>query len=125
MSGEDLTDVAQAWIRIYHAKENSKERDENFWAFNALSKFCDTDPEKCFEVIEIIRGLDHSNDVLANLAAGPLEDLLAKHGEQFIDRFEKFAKSDVQLRRLLGAVWQNDISDSIWKRLQLIAGPSW
>lgn len=118
-------DIANAWIRIYEAEEESPERDDNFWAYNELAKFCDFEPERCFAVINLIRKCNPSDAVLANLASGPLEDLLTKHGDKFIDRIEQVAKKDAQLRKLLGAVWQNEIPDPIWNRIQTIAAPSW
>lgn len=125
MSNDTMNKIAEAWVRMYQAKEDSSERDENFWAYNKLSDLGDQDPEGCFEIIEIIRRMTTDDSVLANLTSGPLEDLLAKHGSLFIDRIERAAKSDAQVRRLLGAVWQNAIPDSIWKRIQLIADPTW
>lgn len=125
MSNGSMNEVAKAWVKMYQTKEDSSERDENFWAYNKLSDLCDYDPEGCFEMIEIIRRMSNDDAVLANLASGPLEDLLAKHGNLFIDRIETAAKFDAQVRRLLGAVWQNAISDSIWKRIQLVADPAW
>lgn len=121
----DLRKVAEGWIKMHHSSEDSAEYKDNFWAYSRLSDLCDNEPEKCFEVIGMIRSIDGSDVILSNLAAGPLEDLLSKHGELFIDRIEKATETDIQLRKLLGAVWQNSISDSIWKRLQAVAGAAW
>jgi hypothetical protein len=63
--------------------------------------------------------------VLANLGAGPLEDLLARHGSEFIEQFETLARQDAEFRRLLGVVWQNNIADDLWLRSKAVAGPSW
>ena len=125
MMDETLKKVAEAWIKLNLAERNSQEYEDLFWAYNQLSSFCDDEPEKCFETIRIIRSLNDSDVILSNLAAGPLEDMLVKHGELFIDRIEALAKNDPVYKKLLGAVWQNTISDNIWKRIQAIAGPSW
>jgi hypothetical protein len=69
--------------------------------------------------------MDGSDSILGNLAAGPLEDLLVDHGPEFIDRVEILARQDRQFRRLLGAVWQNAMSDDLWNRVKAVAGPSW
>jgi hypothetical protein len=54
------------------------------------------------------------------LSAGPIEYLLAKHGEQFIKRVEKETKADPFFARLLGGVWKNAMTDSVWSRLQAV-----
>ncbi|HUV96794.1 MAG TPA: hypothetical protein VMV98_04925, partial [Acidobacteriaceae bacterium] len=46
------------------------------------------------------------------------EDLLAKHCEIFIDRVEAEARKDPRFAKLLGGVWQNKMSDAVWKRVQ-------
>jgi len=124
MKNIDKHKLVNAWIAKYHADENTAEYNNNFWAFSSLSDMCDTEPDLCWELIEEIRKKDGSDIILANLAAGPLEDLLVNHGERFINLIEKQAKKDVQFRKLLGAVWQNDIDDKIWKRIKRVAGPS-
>jgi hypothetical protein len=72
-----------------------------------------------------MRRLDGSDWILANIAAGPLENSLVYHGDKFIDRFEVLAREDQQFRKLLGAVWQNNMSDALWARVKAIAAPSW
>lgn len=56
---------------------------------------------------------------LGALAAGPLEDLLALHGPQFIARVEDAARSDPKFAHLLGGVWRFTMSDDVWARVQL------
>jgi hypothetical protein len=124
MSKSENEDIAAAWIRLHRAQPNSAQHEANLWSFAALSDLCESDPELCWDLIEQIRRSDGSDIILANLAAGPLEDLLVRHGPRFIDRVETRAKTDEQFRRLLGALWKNDIPDGIWKRVQQVAGPS-
>jgi hypothetical protein len=54
------------------------------------------------------------------LAAGPLEDLLSLHGETFISRVEEAARSNQKFAWLLGGVWQFQMSDDVWKRVQAV-----
>lgn len=125
MTEANLQKIAETWITLYYLPEDSQERRENFWAFNELVGLCNDDPESCWKVIHLIRQLDGNDKILANLAAGPLEDLLVYHGNDFIDRIESLAKKDPQFKKLLGAVWQRDTPDSIWKRVKAVAAPSW
>jgi hypothetical protein len=54
------------------------------------------------------------------LSAGPLEDLLAKHGPAYIDRIKSMARSNSEFARLLGGVWQNRMPQDIWERVHKV-----
>ena len=43
--------------------------------------------------------------MLETVGAGPLEDLLRKHGSALIDRAEKEYVANAKLRTALGSVW--------------------
>ena len=66
---------------------------------------------------------DLSQDVISILAAGPLEDILAKKGEEYIGRTELLAANDEKFKYLLGGVWQNSMSDEVWARVQAASEP--
>ncbi|QBB71000.1 hypothetical protein ELE36_11930 [Pseudolysobacter antarcticus] len=57
---------------------------------------------------------------LGLLAAGPLEDLLSCHGEAFIERVEAEALLNPRFARVLGSVWQFQMSDEVWTRVQKV-----
>lgn len=44
-----------------------------------------------------------------NLAAGPLEDFLGRHGEQYLDVFHALALRERALREVLDGVWQGSM----------------
>jgi hypothetical protein len=60
--------------------------------------------------------------ILANTAAGPLENLLAEHGADFIESVELEARRDRRMLWTVGCVWQNSMSDDVWARVQRAAG---
>jgi len=122
---QETRKLAEAWI-TFTANRLANENSEYFWAFEQLQALVDVDPDSAWKVIDSIRRLDTCSDlVLANLGAGPLEDLLARHGSKFIEQFETLARQDAEFRRLLGVVWQNNIADDLWLRIKAVAGPSW
>ena len=92
----------------------------------------DDDPDFAWEVIinilgqldekELASGEDETRRIAANLAAGPLESLLAKHRETFIERLEYQAKKDSRISLVLAGVWQNDIPDGVWNIVRRLAG---
>jgi hypothetical protein len=65
--------------------------------------------------------LDTTDQMLVNIAADPIEDLL-KYGEKSIDRVEGMTQSDPVFKKMLGAVWQNSIPDGVWNRVKAVAG---
>jgi hypothetical protein len=121
---DEMNKTAEAWIALHRLPEDSSEREQRFWSHERLWELIQDDPETAWNIIQIIRR-EGSDKVLANLAAGPLEDLLVAHGDRFIDRIEALAGHDTQFRKLLGATWQNSIPGTLWSRIKAVAGPSW
>lgn len=120
----DIDKLVKAWIAMHHAEPKSQGYKDNSWAFAALSDMCETSPDQSLEIIGQIRKADGSDKILANLAAGPLEELLAHHGKLLIGAVETLARDDEQFRKLLGALWQNNIAEDVWVRIKRVAGPS-
>ena len=57
---------------------------------------------------------------LGVLAAGPLEDLLSRHGPAFIERVETEARSSPDFAWMLGGVWKHTMPEEIWLRVQVV-----
>ena len=85
---------------------------------------CD-DPEVGWQAILQILERELTVDQIGVLAAGPLEDLLALHGPEFIDRVEREAPLNPRFHHLLGSVWKNRILPEIWERIQKARGELW
>ena len=77
-------------------------------------------PEKLWLLMLTVHSKDQSPRLQALLSAGPLEDLLGRHGVHFIDRVEEEARKDPSFAKLLGGVWQSTMSEDIWTRVQAI-----
>ena len=99
-----------------------KENDENYWAAKILDNLTRIDPESAWEIIEqlVARTQDHA--VLACIGSGPLENLLAKHGRDFVDRVVQKINDDVRFAEVAASVWQNVIPADVWLRLQEALG---
>jgi len=124
MKKAEITKIAEAWIQMSQSERGSVTYDKNFWAAERMFDLVSNAPEDAWLIIDMIRHkITPLDKVFWHLAASHLEDLLVEHGELFIERFENLAKNDVEFRKLLGGVWQNKISESIWKRIQAIAIP--
>jgi hypothetical protein len=116
--------LINAWIALHHADKKSPEYDKHFWAVREVWQLSRKLPDTCLEFINEVRRQDGSELILASLAAGPLEDVLVHYGPQLVEQVEALARKDVQFRKLLGAVWRNNIAEDVWVRVQRVAGPS-
>lgn len=133
MSPQERTKLAEAWIehsthRIERDEDNvfhEVRGKDHFEAWETLDRLCRDDPDVCWEIILEILHTPHHESVTWQLAAGPLEDLLARHGDEFIDRVEARAKVDPTFKDLLGGVWQNATSSPIWACVESIRGEPW
>jgi hypothetical protein len=82
-------------------------------------------PEVAWPAILQVLERELTEDQLSVLAAGPLEDLLAVHGPQFIERVESEAARSSRFNHLLGGVWQNQMPQEIWERVQKARRAVW
>jgi|HubBroStandDraft_6_1064221.scaffolds.fasta_scaffold204330_4 hypothetical protein len=120
---DEIRSLAETWIE-HQLHNRGLGSEATFWAWERLWELTDSEPEEAWRVIEAIRHANGTDLILGNLGAGPLEDLLSQHGDQFIDRVETLARRDAQFRKLLGAVWQNTMSEEVWSRVRAVAGAS-
>jgi hypothetical protein len=93
--------------------------------FRELNKLCNEDPARALRIVELIVSKDRSDPVMEVLAAGPLENLLVKHGPALIDKIEELAKSKPEFRMLLGGVWQRETDSSVWERVIAARAKAW
>jgi hypothetical protein len=93
------------------------EDDPDWWAVNALMDLGHNDPPRALDIVFIISRDSDNEWVLENLGAGPLEELIGDD-PALLDRIEREIGSNPRLRLALRAVWQGEMSDDIWARLQ-------
>lgn len=125
-----MTDVVNpnlvsTYIRFADADEDSREYDECFWASDELSIMCAGQPLVAWQTILEVLSKKPSSRVIELLAAGPLENLLVKHGLLLIDAIEESAKRNSDVALLLGGVWQSEIDSSVWKRIEKVRSRKW
>jgi hypothetical protein len=108
----ELERVVDAWFQY----------EETFWAWERVEDLTRMDPELAWRVITLLVEEAPSEAVLGVIGAGPLEDLLSVYGEGMIDRVEERARTDEHFRQCLAAVWQSDMTDELWARVQNAVG---
>ncbi len=122
---DDVVSLAEAWIKGHLPAASRREREHYDWAAERLNALASDQPETALAAIWAICERADDERVLANLAAGPLEDLLVRHGPAVVAAVEARARAEAKVRKLLGAVWRNAIAEPVWLRLRRLAGPSW
>ena len=91
----------------------------------AVERFMDEpEAERSWIAILAILAKRPPDDVIAILAAGPLEDLIECAGPQYIDRIEVEARRNPAFRRLLGGVWKSSTAE-VWARVEAARGDVW
>jgi Family of unknown function (DUF6869) len=76
-------------------------------------------PEQAWLMILRLVDLAPDDRTLANVAAGPLEDLLGSQPSVFIDRVEHQSRTDAKFRRCLSGVWGwSSIPDDVQERMR-------
>ena len=113
------------WDSEMVLQEQKGEREDNFWACEAFDEISRTNPELCWELIVQTLHTPHVESVEGVLAAGPLEELLARFGPEFIDRVENKAAEDAEFKLLLGGVWRNSMTEDVWARVQNCRSEPW
>jgi hypothetical protein len=125
MRSEDNIQLRDAWIAVHYAENGTAEHDALFWAWQRVNKLCTEEPEEALEFVLAVLAHDRSPRILSNLAAGPMEDLLARHPHRMIEAVEAAARRNPQFASLLGGVWQNAIPDDIFNRVRALAPARW
>jgi hypothetical protein len=126
MDEVELDRIITAWVAAQQAKSGSPEYATNWWAVSEVMDWAlEGDGDRLWQFILEIYKRDLSDNIIAVLAAGPLEDLLAKRGVDFIDRIEELARKDPKFNYLLGGVWRNTMTDEVWQRVQAIRNHVW
>lgn len=118
MTNAELIKLAEGWIAYWNAPENSQEREALSWVGDKEYDLMQDEPGQIWLLILEVLKRNRSDRIQEVLSAGPLEDLLAKHGEAMIDKVETEARSNPVFAQLLGGVWKNAMTDEIWARVQ-------
>lgn len=111
----DIKKLTKAWIDYQNSQDEELE-----WASDDFIDLANESPEIAWECVLELIDTETSDEVLAILAEGPLEDLLAEHGSHFIDRIEGMSKDNLVFSRLIKHVWVDGIPAQIQDRIRTI-----
>lgn len=117
--------LVDAWIKYTRLGYDSPFIGNYEWAFDAVEDLISADPHEALSLIKAILQQSDDEFLVANLAAGPLETLLSRHGFAVIEEIEEEALSNSRFKHLLGGVWKGAMPDNVWERFQKIERPTW
>ena len=121
MDTAEFNKLCDGWILRYKQQGNSVSDElPNYWAFEKLDDLVRDNPEIAWKAVLNILATDSSDSIIANISAGPIENLLVFHGEAAIKLIENESLENDTLKFSLRGVYQNDMSEDIWGRLQKI-----
>jgi hypothetical protein len=122
----EINQLADLWIAEWEAGKPAKINLENPGPDSIVSELrFDGDHESFWRFILVAYPKEMSRRVFSILAAGPLEDLLADFGNEYIDRVELLARQDPKFNDLLGGVWKNAMTDDVWWRVEKARNVVW
>jgi hypothetical protein len=110
------SEIADAWISAQETNEHES------WAIQCLIDMSYRDPQSCWEIVQLIHSRTTTDEVRGTLAAGPLEDLLVHHPEQFFPHVKELAGRDARFKDLLAGVWLDGNDSPIWREFYELAG---
>jgi hypothetical protein len=117
---------ADAYIRAELDPDLLKGEHPLWWAVEkAMYATGHTDGDDLLRFVLAVTSKNPPDTVLAVLAAGPLEELIAYSGNEFIDRIEVEARSNPKFRHLLGGVWRHGTPGPIWARIEAVRDKPW
>jgi argininosuccinate lyase len=99
----NLDNLISAYFRRF-----TKDCEEDFWAFEEVDDLVRHEPEMAWKMILLLLQQAPSKKALSYVAAGPLEDLIKRHGFNFRERIIGEASRN---KRLLYALMHVIIDD--------------
>ncbi len=127
MADLNLDQLADSWIEQYNLRTQSDKTAG--LPSDAIDRVSDLDLEGNHATLWTFILAAYPKEmpvrVKAVFAAGPIEDLLAHFGPEYIDRVEALARRDPKFNDFLGGVWQNAMTDEVWERVIGVRNNVW
>ena len=95
MNADERQVLANSWLTM----------QRNLWALEALHRQLKEQPQEAWLTLLCVIETAEDPEMLETIGAGPLEDLLRSHAEEFIASVELEAASNSKLRIALSHVW--------------------
>lgn len=100
-------EVVRAWNRL----------QKSWWAHEEVFGACQKQPQRAWRLLGRIADVATTEELVADLGAGPLEDFMRNHAPKFIRQIEHRAARQVRFRRALHSVFLPRAGDDVSARL--------
>lgn len=104
-------DAAEIYLRYYHER-----REQDAWVVEKADVATNRNIDEVWEITRAVIDRAGSDEVLAYVAAGPLENLLKMCGPQVIDRVEQEANKSEKFLLALSGVWGLEPGTPVFER---------
>ena len=88
------------------------------WTYAVMDELTDSHPDLALAALRETLARCDTPEQVARLAAGPLEDLLVRHGASVIGPLAD--QADARMLYALTGVWRNDIPAMVWARIEAL-----
>jgi len=99
---ENIESLIKSYIKY---SKDSKKYENRFWAWEKVHDYVDEEPEIGFMIILKLIEEAGEDKILANIAAGTLEDFVKKHHMEYFDKIENELRRNPKFRRCMTGVW--------------------
>lgn len=113
--------LAEQYLSELRENEGKEDEEQNHrWSSVVVNLGLWSPPEFLWKFILLAISLAESDDELGAIAAGAVEYLLGRAGEEYIDLVEREAKINPKFAKTLSGVLQYTMTDEVWARVQAL-----
>lgn len=114
-----LSRLAKRFLDYLHAGDDIAADHPDAWTFALIDDLTRDHPELGLAAtVALLAACDTAEDA-ADIAAGPLEDLIVQHGTEIIGEIEALAASAPRFAYALTGVWPQDLDGTLlWARIE-------
>jgi hypothetical protein len=107
----------RAFVSYWETTTSGGTDEDNSWIGDCVSELEREAPSGALYVILLALDALKTSEVLAVLAAGPMENLLCNCGPEIVGSVEEIARRSPKFRLLLSGVWGRSRMDKeVWRR---------
>ncbi len=121
LTDEQWLHLAEQYLLEISENEGKKYEEGNHkWGQIVVNLDFWSPPELLWKFILLTVSLAETDRQLGLIAAGQIEHLLGRAGDEFIDLVEQEAKINPKFARTLTGCYQFQMTDEVWARVQIL-----
>ena len=121
-----ISEFGRLYVAFYpEAEEDGGPEQETTWVWDLMYHLCHEAPGIALDCVVSAARQPLSKFQASCIAAGALEDIIADHGPEVIERIEELARESARFRYLLSGVWPRgqDTARDVWQRVLRARAP--